>query len=101
MLVYSGIVGHDTIRETVGFLKEARVLVNVSEAKAKLSKLIDMVCHGEKVVIAKNNLPLVDLVPHHSDEKRTLGLLEGQFEVPDSFDDEDLEIEKMFYGDNQ
>ena len=33
-----------------------RVVVNVSEAKAKLSKLIDMVYHGESVTIAKNSL---------------------------------------------
>lgn len=73
------------------------MLVNVSEAKAKLSKLIDMVCHGERVVIAKNNLPLVDLVPHRTEEKRVLGLLKGQFEVPESFSEESADIEQMFY----
>ena len=40
------------------------MIVNVSEAKTNLSKLIDMVYHGEEVVIAKNNLPLVELVIH-------------------------------------
>ena len=40
------------------------MLVNIAEAKAKLSSLIHAVLHGEKVVIAKNNLPLVDLVIH-------------------------------------
>jgi len=78
---------------------EKIVFVNLSEAKAKLSRLVDMVCHGERVVIAKNNLPLVDLVPHRTEEKRTLGLLKGQFEVPESFCDENAEIEEMFYGD--
>ena len=40
------------------------MIVNVSEAKAKLSRLVDMAYHGEEVIIAKNNLPLVKLVPH-------------------------------------
>ena len=68
------------------------MIVNVSEAKAKLSKLIDLVLQGEKVVIAKNNLPLVDLVPHKPTGKRKLGLLAGKFEVPDNFYAEDAEI---------
>ena len=74
------------------------MIVNVSEAKTNLSKLIDMVYHGEKVVIAKNNLPLVDLVIHKERGKRKLGLLAGSFEVPESFLDEDEEINEMFYG---
>jgi len=45
------------------------MIINVSEAKANLSKLIDMVYHGEEVIIAKNNLPLVALVAHKPREK--------------------------------
>ena len=75
------------------------MIINVSEAKTKLSKLIDMAFHGEEVIIAKNNLPLVELVPHRPKEKRKLGLLTGQIEIPDDFMDEDTEINAMFYGD--
>jgi len=74
------------------------MIVNVSEAKTNLSKLIDMVYHGEKVVIAKNNTPLVDMVPHQPSGKRELGLLQGKLTVPENFDDEDSEINTMFYG---
>lgn len=77
------------------------MVVNISEAKTNLSKLVDMVYHGEKVVIAKNNLPLVDLVPHKVEGKRTLGLLKGKFYVPDNFIDEDSEINEMFYGNEE
>jgi prevent-host-death family protein len=76
------------------------VIVNVSDAKANLSKLIDMVYHGEDVTIAKNNLPLVDLVVHKPKGKRKLGLLSGQFEVPEDFLDEDKGINEMFYGES-
>jgi prevent-host-death family protein len=76
------------------------MIVNISEAKANLSKLIEKAFHGEKIVIAKNNLPLVDLVAHKPEGKRTLGLLAGQVEVPERFTDEDAEINEMFYGDS-
>ena len=74
------------------------MIVNVSEAKAQLSKLIDRVCQGEKVTIAKNNLPLVDLVKYRPAGKRKLGLLAGQIEVPEDFNEEDDQINEMFYG---
>lgn len=73
-------------------------IVNISEAKTNLSKLVALVYRGEKVVIAKNNLPLVDLVIHKPEGKRKLGLLSGQFTVPDNIMDEDAEINSMFYG---
>ena len=76
-------------------------IVNISEDKAKLSKLIALVYRGEKVVIAKNNLPLVDLVIHKPEGKRKLGLLAGKFRVPDTIMDEDAEINAMFYGNEQ
>ena len=38
--------------------------INISEAKVQLSKLINLDYHGEKIVICKNNLLLVDLVRH-------------------------------------
>lgn len=74
------------------------MVFNVSEAKAKLSKLIDMAYHGEKVVIAKNNLPIVDMVRHEPTGTRKLGLMKGKIEIPDDFTEENREINTMFYG---
>jgi len=74
------------------------MIVNISEAKANLSKLVNMAYHGEKIVIAKNNLPLVDLIVHKPEGKRKLGLLTGKLVVPDDFMDEDEGINDMFYG---
>lgn len=76
------------------------MIVNVSEAKTNLSKLIDRAFMGDKIIIAKNNLPLVDLVPHKPKGKRKLGALAGTFTVPDDFDAEVPEINTMFYGDD-
>ncbi|HIP59421.1 MAG TPA: type II toxin-antitoxin system prevent-host-death family antitoxin [Campylobacterales bacterium] len=74
------------------------MVVNISDAKTNLSKLIDMVYHGEKVVIAKNNLPIADLVIHKPTGKRKLGLLKGKMMVPDDIFEESKEINEMFYG---
>ena len=74
------------------------MIVNISEAKANLSKLVNMAYHGEKVVIAKNNLPLVDMVVHKPEGKRKLGLLAGKFSVPGDLMAEDSDINEMFYG---
>lgn len=76
------------------------MIVNIAEAKANLSKLVNMAYHGEKVVIAKNNTPLVDLVVHKPEGKRKLGLLAGQFSTPDSIFEQDDDINTMFYGDD-
>lgn len=74
------------------------MLVNISEAKAQLSKLIDRVYFGEKIVIAKNNLPIADLVPHKPEGKRSLGILRGQIKLSEDLLERDEEIEEMFYG---
>ncbi len=73
------------------------MIINVSEAKAKLSRLVDMAYHGEEIIIAKNNLPLVKLVHHDPKPKRKLGLLKGKIDIPEDFLEEDDEINEMFY----
>ncbi len=63
-------------------------VVNVHTAKTHLSRLIEQACAGEEVVIARNNRPLVKLVPiQPALPKRQRGSLEGQVVVPDSFFD--------------
>ncbi len=79
-------------------MKEFTMIVNVSEAKTNLSKLIDMVYHGQEVIIAKNNLPIVDLVLHTPKGKRKLGLCKDQIVMTDDFYNADDEIAEMFYG---
>ena len=52
-------------------VKTANV-VNVAEAEAKLSKLLEATLRGEEVIVAKRGLPLVRLVPV-APKKRGLG----------------------------
>ena len=74
------------------------MIVNIAEAKAKLSKLVNLAYHGEKIIIAKNNLPIAELVKHRPEGKRKLGLLKGKLAIPDDIMEETPEINEMFYG---
>lgn len=77
--------------------------INIHEAKTHLSRLVEEAAKGKPFIIAKAGKPMVKVVPLDAPEavaKRRLGMLEGQFEVPDDFDTMfEEEIEKMFYGD--
>jgi len=75
------------------------MIVKLSEAKANLSKLVDRAFQGEEIVISKNNLPLVDLVPHKPKGQRKLGGLQGKIKWDATLlIAQDTEIEEMFYG---
>ena len=74
--------------------------VSISEVKANLAKFVNLVHHGERVVIMKNNVPLADLIAHQPQGKRTLGMFAGQISVPNSFFDEDEQINEIFYGEH-
>lgn len=63
-------------------------VINVHAAKTNLSRLIERACAGEEIVIARNNEPVVKLVPVEPPRpKRQFGSLKGQIVVPDSFFD--------------
>ena len=75
--------------------------INLSKVKATLSKFVNMAYHGARIVSLKINLPLADRVPHQVEKKRTLGLLAGQFTVPENFLDEEDQINSMFYSNDR
>ena len=72
--------------------------VNIHEAKTHLSRLLEQVAAGERVVISKAGTPIVDLVPHHS-ASVTFGGLKGEVAYTDDAFDVDPDIQEMFYGD--
>ena len=61
--------------------------VNIYEAKTRLSELVREALAGEEVVIAKNGVPAVRLVPVRKEEtKRELGFYAGKIVIADDFD---------------
>jgi antitoxin (DNA-binding transcriptional repressor) of toxin-antitoxin stability system len=76
------------------------VQVNVYEAKTNLSKLLERVQQGERVIISKNGKPVADLI-FHEPNKIVFDGLKGEIEFDDrDFDEPDPEILAMFYGDD-
>jgi prevent-host-death family protein len=62
-------------------------VVNTHEAKTQLSRLLRRVAGGEEITIANRGVPVARLVPVPANKaQRTLGILRGEFSVPDDFD---------------
>ncbi|MDQ3170403.1 MAG: type II toxin-antitoxin system prevent-host-death family antitoxin [Acidobacteriota bacterium] len=59
---------------------------NVAEAKAHFSTLVRKALQGEEVVIARDNTPLVKLVPVGV-AARTPGSAKGRLRISDDFDE--------------
>lgn len=80
--------------------------VNLYEAKTNLSALVDAAAAGEDVVIAKNGKPRAVIVsleraPAQPRKVPQLGFWASEgYELPETFNDPDPEIEAMFYGDD-
>lgn len=71
--------------------------VNVHEAKSTLSKLLERVERGERVVIARAGKPIADLVPHRKVDL-VFGTARGEIQIADDFDLVDQRIVAMFSG---
>ena len=75
---------------------------NIHNAKAHLSKLIKRALAGEEVVIARAGEPLVRLTPVQQDTTpRQGGQWKGKVQVAPDFDEFDVELERLFYGDRE
>lgn len=59
---------------------------NVHEIKTKLSYYLDQVQKGNKVIIAKRNVPIAEIkLIEKQASKRVIGQSEEKFEVPEDF----------------
>jgi prevent-host-death family protein len=65
------------------------IVVNVHEAKARLSEYLDAAERGERVVICRRNRPIAELrgTAGTRQEPRPIGLDRGRLSVPASFFD--------------
>lgn len=61
--------------------------VNIHEAKAHLSEILNQVEKGGTVVICRRNKPVAELhpVPKNEHLPRPIGLAKGKFNVPETF----------------
>ena len=75
-------------------------IANIHQAKAHLSRLIELALAGEEVQIARSGQPLVRLVPVQPEtQPRRGGQLQGKIWIAEDFDAPDPELERLFDGD--
>ena len=73
--------------------------VNVHEAKTELSKLLEAVEAGERIIIARAGHPVAVLSSYRdAGPKRHLGQFRGQGRIPEDFDELPQELLEAFEG---
>lgn len=73
------------------------VIKNISEAKAELSALLEMVSKGEEVIIGKAGTPVAKLIRFTGiKQNRKPGVLKGQIKVADDFNNLPDDIAQAF-----
>jgi len=61
--------------------------INVAEAKARFSELVRKALSGEEVIIARDNKPILKLVPLESKARRVPGSAKGKIWIGPDFDE--------------
>ncbi|MGS0743934.1 type II toxin-antitoxin system Phd/YefM family antitoxin [Glaciimonas sp. GG7] len=61
--------------------------INIHNAKANLSKLVDAAASGEEIIIPKAGMPTARLMPMQSEKVvLSFGRLKGKIRIADDFD---------------
>ena len=76
--------------------------IQIGKFKANLSEILEKVQNeGEKFIIeyGKKRKKIAMLIPYKEErKKRKFGQLKGKITIPENFDEENKEINKLFYG---
>ena len=74
--------------------------IDIQEAEAQLSRLIQHVSEGEEIIITKGGKPIARLVAYaHPTGPRTPGCWRGQIQMADDFDETPEDVIHSFFGD--
>lgn len=73
-------------------------VINMHEAKTKLSQLVERALRGETVFIARQGEAVVRLVPVHPKRRPAWGAFIGAIELAPDFDAPHPDIEQDFEG---
>lgn len=79
------------------------IRLNIYEVKTHLSKYLDRVIKGERILICKRNVPVAEIRPVAVERKsrRPIGLAKGHFQVPPAFFEPlPHEVIASFHGEN-
>jgi prevent-host-death family protein len=71
--------------------------LNIAEAKAQFSKLVNDAARGESTIIARGGRPVARIVPfEEKPNKIKFGTYKGEMVIPDDFDAPDQDIIDLF-----
>ena len=72
-------------------------ILDISEARAQLSNLIERVNRGNEIVISISGKPVAMLMPYErSEAQRKPGALRGKIRISDDFDDLPDHLNRQF-----
>jgi len=74
------------------------MILNLYEAKTRLSSLVDEAAAGKEIIIAKNGKPMAKLVPLQGRQLRKPGRLKGKIWISKDFDAPMPDFEDAFYN---
>ncbi|MFN5512002.1 MAG: type II toxin-antitoxin system Phd/YefM family antitoxin [Burkholderiales bacterium] len=77
------------------------IVINMLQAKSSLSRLVEAIEQGreQEIVIARNGRPAARLVPlARANPQKRIGVARGAFVVPDSIDEHNEEVARLFIG---
>jgi antitoxin (DNA-binding transcriptional repressor) of toxin-antitoxin stability system len=69
-----------------------RMQVTLHEAAAQLSALGQRAWAGERIVIAQDGKPYLELIPHQKERKRRPGRFKGKIKISDDFTETPADI---------
>lgn len=78
-----------------------RTMININEAKARLSEYARRVQKGEIIILCNRNKPFAEIRPIETEREggsRPFGLAKGRLHLPEDFNTPDPEIEALFSG---
>ena len=76
--------------------------VSLQEAKLQLSALGRRAWTGERIIIARDGVPYIELIPHRKEQKRRRpGRFKGKIRMSDDFTATSDDIISSFYGEDE
>ena len=73
-------------------------MVNIAEAKAKLSEYARRVKKGERIILCDRNKPFAEIRALTEGGRRPFGLARGKINLPKGFNRPSREVERLFEG---
>lgn len=73
-------------------------IINMHEAKSRLSQLGESAWKGERVIISRAGKPYLELIPYQEKKTRKPGRFKGRIQMADDFDKTTDDIIDSFEG---